>query len=71
MEQKETLTYDQAMKRLEDMADAMERGDTPIDQMEAQLREARELLAQCKRRLTLTEEAVNRVTTDNDEWQNL
>lgn len=62
MEQKDTLTYDQAMKRLEDMADALERGDTPIDQMAAQLREAQVLLAQCKRQLTAAEKAVARVT---------
>lgn len=58
MEEKDKFAYDQAMQRLEEMADAMERGDTPIDQMAAQLREAQVLLAQCKRQLTAAEDAV-------------
>lgn len=64
MEQKETLTYDQAMQRLEQMADAMERGDTPIDTMAAQLRQAHALLAQCKQQLTAAEEAVAQVAKE-------
>lgn len=64
MEQKDPLTYDQAMRRLEEMADSMERGDTPIDKMAAQLKEAHALLAQCKRQLTQAEEAVAQVTQE-------
>ena len=64
MEENNKLTYDQAMQRLEQMADAMERGDTPIDQMAAQLREAQVLLVQCKRQLTAAEEAVAAVVKE-------
>lgn len=64
MEQKEPLTYDQAMRRLEEMADSMERGDTPIDKMASQLKEAHALLAQCKRQLTQAEKAVAQVTKE-------
>ena len=47
----EELTYEQAMKRLEAMAQQMESGDIGIDEMAERLREAQELMKYCHEKL--------------------
>ena len=47
----EQLTYEQAMQRLEAMAQQMERGDIGIDVMAERLREAQELMKFCHEKL--------------------
>ena len=46
-----TQTYEQAMRRLEEIAGSMERGEVSLDDMSARLREAQQLLRYCKERL--------------------
>lgn len=43
-----TQTYEQAMRRLEEIAGSMERGEVSLDDMSARLREAQQLLQYCK-----------------------
>ena len=47
----EQLTYEQAMKRLEAMAQQMESGDIGIDEMAECLREAQKLMKYCHEKL--------------------
>ncbi len=47
----EELTYEQAMQRLEEMAQQMESGDIGIDEMAERLREAQELMEYCHKKL--------------------
>ena len=47
----EQLTYEQAMQRLEAMAQQMERGEIGIDVMAERLREAQELMKFCHEKL--------------------
>ncbi len=61
MSETEKLTYDQAMRRLEEMAAQLECGETPIDQMAEQLKEAQRLLEWCRKQLTDAEQAVKAV----------
>lgn len=43
-----TQNYEQAMRRLEEIAGSMERGEVSLDDMSARLREAQQLLQYCK-----------------------
>ncbi|MBQ0158824.1 MAG: exodeoxyribonuclease VII small subunit [Bacteroidales bacterium] len=59
----ETLSYAQAVARLEQIVSALESGKTDIDQISPLLQEAQQLLAQCKDKLTAVEQDVNRILT--------
>ena len=47
----EQLTYEQAMQRLEAMAQQMEQGEIGIDEMVERLREAQKLMKFCHEKL--------------------
>lgn len=47
----EKLTYEQAMRKLEKMAQEMEQGEIGIDDMAERLREAQELMKYCHEKL--------------------
>ena len=47
----EEMTYEQAMQRLEAMAQQMESGEIGIDEMAERLREARKLMNYCHEKL--------------------
>jgi exodeoxyribonuclease VII small subunit len=47
----EKLTYEQAMQKLEKMAQEMEQGEIGIDDMAERLREAQELMKYCHEKL--------------------
>lgn len=59
------MNYEEAMQRLEQIADQMERGETGIDKMAALLQEAQKLLKQCRRQLTDTEAQCNTLLGEN------
>ncbi|MBQ7494978.1 MAG: exodeoxyribonuclease VII small subunit [Bacteroidaceae bacterium] len=61
METTEQLTYEAAMKRLETLAREMEAGEVPIDLLAAKLKEAQQLLAFCKDKLTRAEAEVQKL----------
>lgn len=60
MENKE-LTYETAMAQLEKLAREMEAGEVPIDILAAKLKEAQQLLAFCKDKLTKADEEVKKL----------
>ena len=57
----EKLTYEDAMKRLEILAGEMENGTIPIDLLAEKLKEAQQLLAFCKDKLTKADEEVKKL----------
>lgn len=65
---KESLTYEEAMARLEELARRMENNETGIDQLAAELKEARRLVAFCKEKLYATDEEIKKIwETDKKE----
>ena len=65
MEQTE-MTYESAMTRLEALAREMEAGDVPIDRLAAKLKEAQQMLAFCKAKLTHADEEVQKLLEENE-----
>ena len=55
------MTYEQAMKRLEEIAHDIEAGKTDIDSLSTALKEAKELVAFCKDKLTKAEADVKKI----------
>ena len=60
------MTYEQAMKRLEEIAQNIETGKTDIDSLSASLKEAKELVSFCKGKLTKSEADVKKILENND-----
>lgn len=61
MDKEKEISYDDAMKRLEEIVAQMESGKTGIDSLVAQLKEARQLVQMCKDKLLKTEEEINKL----------
>lgn len=59
--QKKKMTYEQAVDRLEQLAQQMEQGEVPIDEMVSRLREAQTLIKQCRQQLTKADEQVRQI----------
>lgn len=57
----EKLTYEQAMEKLEALAARLERGDVPIDEMAAHLKEAQQMIKYCRNQLYKADESVKRI----------
>ena len=55
----EKLTYEQAMRKLEEMAKQMEQGEIGIDDLAARLREAQKLMKYCHEKLYEAEKNCN------------
>lgn len=55
------MTYEQAVNRLEQLAQQMEQGEVPIDEMVTRLREAQALIKQCRQQLTKADEQVRQI----------
>ena len=54
------MTYEQAMKRLEDIVKHIENGETDIDSLTTNLKEAKALAEFCKTKLTTVETEVKK-----------
>ena len=54
------LTYEEAMKRLEEIVMKIESGEMDIDSLAANLKEAKKLVEFCKERLTKAEAEVKK-----------
>ena len=57
----EQMTYEAAMKRLQEIAADMESGRMPIDKMAEQLKKAQELIAFCKQQLIAADEEIQKI----------
>lgn len=55
------LTYEQALERLEHIVAALEHNEINLDQLSDKLKEAKELLAFCKEKLTKTEADIKKI----------
>ncbi len=64
--EKKKPTYTEAMKRLEAIVAKIESGETDIDSLSAQLKEAKGLIALCREKLTRVETDVKKIL-DEDE----
>lgn len=60
MEEKK-LTYEQAIAQLEQLAQQMERGNVPIDELATKLREAQSLIKFCREQLTDADKSVQQI----------
>ncbi len=60
MEEKK-LTYEQAIAQLEQLAQQMEQGSVPIDELATKLREAQNLIKFCREQLTDADKSVQKI----------
>ena len=56
----EKLTYEKAVKRLEEIVNKIEGGEMDIDSLTANLKEAKDLVEYCKEKLTNVEAEVKK-----------
>ena len=62
---KETLKYEEAMTRLEDIVADMENGNLDIDSLCEKVKTAQKLIKMCRDKLTRTDEEIRKILTDN------
>ena len=55
------INYESALKQLEETVEKMERGEMTLDAMGKEIRNAQQLIKQCKDKLTKTEEEINAI----------
>ena len=55
------MNYESALKQLEETVEKMERGEMNLDAMGKEIRNAQQLIKQCKDKLTKTEEEINAI----------
>ncbi|MCC5935803.1 MAG: exodeoxyribonuclease VII small subunit [Lunatimonas sp.] len=60
MENQEPFSYDQAMKRIEEIIFQLEQDDRGIDELAAMVKEASTLVKNCKQKLKDTEETISK-----------
>ena len=56
-----TMKYEEAMRQLEEIVSAMEKGTLDLDQLETKLKEAQKLIGFCRDKLTKTEEEISKI----------
>lgn len=61
MTMNETMTYEKAISRIEEITRKVESGEMDIDSLAANLKEAKELVAFCKNKLTKVESDVKKI----------
>ena len=61
MAKKEELTYEEAIKRLEDLIDKMESGDIPLTELVSKFEEGSNLLKLCREQLAEAEMKVEKL----------
>lgn len=58
---KSEMTYETAMKQLEQIVASMESGQMPIDKMAENLKQSQELITFCKQKLVSTDEEIQKI----------
>ncbi|WP_306129379.1 exodeoxyribonuclease VII small subunit [Roseovarius sp. MMSF_3350] len=61
-----TMSFEQAMKALEDVVTRLERGDVPLDESIALYEQGAKLKKRCETKLKEAEEKVAAITLDGD-----
>lgn len=64
---KKSLTYEQAMQRLEEIVQGFEQNTLELDQLTAQLAEAQELIKLCNNKLQQVETDVKKLLNNEQE----
>lgn len=62
----EKINYEQAMKRIEEIAGKMENGQLGIDELADNLKEAQKLIKMCKDKLTKTDEEIKKLLSEDE-----
>lgn len=62
----EQLTYEEAMRKLEELAQKMERSEIGIDEMAEKLKEAQLLLKYCKEKLYSADESIQKILSPEE-----
>ncbi|MBQ9532499.1 MAG: exodeoxyribonuclease VII small subunit [Prevotella sp.] len=58
------MKYEEALKRLEKIVSQMENDELDIDTLSEQLKEAQQLIKQCRDRLTKTDEEIKKLLNE-------
>jgi exodeoxyribonuclease VII small subunit len=58
------ISYEDAVKQLENIVSQMENNELDIDQMSSQLKTAQKLIKLCKDKLIKTDEEINKILKD-------
>ena len=62
----ETLSFEEALRRLEAIVQQLERGDVPLDQSITLYEEGNRLRAQCQKRLDAAQARIEQIMTGAD-----
>ena len=55
------MKYEEALRKLEDIVARMESGDVDVDQLAEQLKQAQQLIALCRDKLTKADEEIKKI----------
>ena len=61
----ETMKYEEALRQLDEIMQKMERNEYGIDELTLQLKKAKELIKQCKDKLTKTDEEIKKILDED------
>jgi exodeoxyribonuclease VII small subunit len=64
--EKNNLSYDKSLKRIEEIVSILEKGDKGIDELSELVKEASDLVKKCKNKLRMTEEEIKNAITHED-----
>ncbi len=63
---KDKITYVEAFEELQAIVSEIEQGEISVDELSEKVKRATELIKICKKKLTNTEEDVNKILTELD-----
>ena len=61
------MKYEEAIAKLEQIARQLEQNELPIDQIANRLREAQQLVKYCQEQLTIVDEELRKIASDQQE----
>lgn len=59
------MKYEEDLRQLDDIVQKMERNEYGIDELTLQLKKAKELIKQCKDKLTKTDEEIKKILDED------
>ena len=61
----EALNYEEALRQLDEIVQKMDNNEYGIDELTTQLKTAKELIKQCKDKLTKTDEDIKKILNED------
>ena len=61
----EAINYEEALRQLDEIVQKMENNEYGIDELTTQLKKAKELIKQCKDKLTKTDEDIKKILDED------